>query len=68
MKYPEENDRGNDATQVRQGQMQISKGAEQKTSNRSVGAGRDYSRRNRKPDYPDSWASNELKFYEFYIV
>lgn len=49
MKYPEENDRGNDATQVRQGQMQISKVAEQETSNKSVGAGREYSRWNRKP-------------------
>lgn len=43
MKYPKENDRSSDAAQVRQGEMQISKGAEQETSNRSVGVGRDYS-------------------------
>lgn len=61
MKYPKENDRSSDAAQVRQGEMQISKGAEQEPSNRSVGVGKDYSRWNRKPDYPDSWASNELR-------
>lgn len=60
------------AAGVRQGQMQTSKNANERSgllvrneeaSNRSVGARRDYSRRNGKLAYPDSLVS----MYEFQI-